>query len=168
MEKTDSTQKKVMRKDFFKGKNIVAYAVVAILAVVFLFLVFGKTSDDANSGGDAVMEYVENLEKRLSENLSKVSGAGKVSVVVSVEAGMETVLAMTSTTNTNDNGTTVVEEPVIVNGKTIVLKEMYPKITGVLIVAEGADNITVRRKLEQATISLLNIGVNNIEILSMS
>ncbi len=168
MEKTDSTQKKIVRKDLFKGKNVVAYVIVAILAAVFLFLMLGTSSEENNESGDAVMEYVDNLEKRLSENLSKVSGAGKVSVVVSVEAGMETVLAMTSTTNTSDNGTIVVEEPLIVNGKTIVLKELYPKITGVLIVAEGANNIAVRRKLEQATVSLLNIGVNNIEILSMS
>jgi stage III sporulation protein AG len=44
---------------------------------------------------------------------------------------------------------------------------MYPKIKGVLIIAEGANSIASINKLQQATISLLDININQIEILSM-
>ena len=57
--------------------------------------------------------------------------------------------------------------PIIINGKTVVLKEMYPKVKGVLIVAEGANSIAVMTKLQQATMSLLDIEINQIEILTM-
>ena len=45
-------------------------------------------------------------------------------------------------------------------------KEMFPKIIGVLIVASGADNIVTRSNLQNATLSLLDIELNQIEILT--
>jgi stage III sporulation protein AG len=121
----------------------------------------------ASKNDDEVLTYVAELEERLSNTLSKVKGAGKVSVVITVKSGIETVLAMNTTTTKTDNGIEVVETPIILNGKTVVLKEMYPEILGVLIVAEGADEISVLRKIQQATTSLLDINVNQIEILTM-
>ena len=80
---------------------------------------------------------------------------------------METVLATKVTTTTNSDGTERIETPIMVNGKTVVLKENYPKIIGVLIVAEGADSVITMSKLQNATVSLLDIKVNQIEILTM-
>jgi stage III sporulation protein AG len=80
---------------------------------------------------------------------------------------METVLAMETATRETSNGIETIETPVLVNGKTIVLKELYPEITGVVIVAEGADSIAVLSKIQQATVSLLDINVDQIEILTM-
>ena len=77
--------------------------------------------------------------------------------MITVESGMETVLAMKTTSTETADGNKIEEEPVIVNGKTVVLKEKYPEITGVLIVAEGADNIAVVSKIQRATTSLLEI-----------
>ena len=81
---------------------------------------------------------------------------------------METVLAMQTTTKESANGQIeVLTSPIIINGKTVVLKEMYPKVKGVLIVSEGAKSIAVMTKLQQATMSLLDIEINQIEILTM-
>lgn len=54
----------------------------------------------------------------------------------------------------------------MVNGKPVVLKENLPEITGVLIVAQGADSIGVMKNIQQAAVSLLNIEVSRIEILA--
>ena len=126
-----------------------------------------KTSRGSSTEISSVDEYVANLEDRLSSTLSKVEGAGNVSVVITVESGMETVLAVESTTTKTADGTETVEKPILVNGKVVVLKELYPEITGVLIVSKGANNIAVLRRLQDATVSLLDINVNQIEILSM-
>jgi stage III sporulation protein AG len=80
---------------------------------------------------------------------------------------METVLATEKTITETNGGKEVVESPIIINGKTVVLKELYPKINGVVIVAEGANNITVMRKIQQATTSLLGVDLGRIEILTM-
>ena len=123
--------------------------------------------NQSSKSQNSVDSYVTNLEERLSKTLSKVKGAGKVSVIITVESGMETVLASKIITTETPTGTEVEETPLIVNGKTVVVKELYPKIVGVLIVAEGANNISVMNKIQQATISLLDIQLNQIEILSM-
>ena len=138
---------------------------VILIVIIFIFSNFSAKSN--NVASDSIDYYVQNLEDRLSKVLSKVKGAGKVAVVITVESGMETVLASKITTTENSLGKETEESPIVVNGKTVVVKELYPKIIGVLIVAEGASNISVMSKIQQATISLLDIEINQIEILSM-
>jgi len=149
-----------------KLQTILIIVIFLIVFAVFLLNTFSKKESQTSQGNTQDL-YVQELEERLSNTLSKVDGAGKVSIVITVESGMETVLAMKTETVENSSGKHVTETPVLVNGKTVVLKEMYPKIIGVLIVAEGANNIGVMRKIQQATVSLLDINVNQIEILTM-
>ncbi len=152
-----------------KGNKKLQKIIVCILIViVFLILIFTFFNND-NSDNQTIEQnnYSDILESRLSNTLSKVDGVGEVSVVITVESGMETVLAMKTTTTQTANGVEIEETPILVNGKTVVLKESYPKITGVLIVAEGAKNISVLTKIQQATVSLLDINLNQIEILTM-
>ena len=153
-----------------KNNKKIQYIIIAICFVVaILIFVFSSIStvNQSSKSQNSVDSYVTNLEERLSKTLSKVKGAGKVSVIITVESGMETVLASKIITTETPTGTEVEETPLIVNGKTVVVKELYPKIVGVLIVAEGANNISVMKKIQQATISLLDIQLNQIEILSM-
>ena len=138
----------------------------AVLILIIGFNLFSKKTENADAT-DEVSEYVNYTERKLENLLNKIEGAGKVSVAISVESGMETVLAMTTTVKETSNGRETVSTPVLVNGKTVVLKEMYPTISGVLIVAEGAANLTVYTKLQQATLSLLNVKASQIEILTM-
>lgn len=153
-----------------KNKKIQYILIVAILAIMVVFFVFDFDGEDNTTinQNDVANEYVLQLENKLSKCLSQVKDAGKVSVVISVESGMETVLAMDTITKETSSGTETQTTPIVINGKTVVVKEMYPKITGVLIVAEGAKNLSVMNRLEQATISLLDIDINQIQILSMN
>ena len=160
--------KNLIRKIKTDGKT----RLISIIAcIVALLLIIGANaisrSDKSETVSDPVSEYVYSLERKLESLLSKVDGAGKVSVAISVESGMETVLAMTTTTKETSAGREIISTPVMVNGKTVVLKEKYPEITGVLIIAEGAGSISVYTKVQQAAVSLLNVKVGQIEILTM-
>ncbi|MBR5388397.1 MAG: hypothetical protein IK147_02900 [Clostridia bacterium] len=143
-------------------------SVIAILCAVLLtgLLIISLKSPEQVSR-DEVSLYVENTENKLEKLLSSVDGAGRVKVAITVESGMETVLAVSTTVKETSAGKETVQSPIVVNGKTVVLKENYPKITGVLIVAEGAGSISVFKKLQQATVSFLDVNVNQIEILAM-
>lgn len=163
-------------KDFInkiKDNKKIRYVIVFVLvgAILILFLINkttnSKTGAQTSYNYNTVEGYVAGLENKLVNTLSKIEGAGDVSVVITVESGMETVLASKITVNETSNGKETVETPILVNGKTVVIKELYPKIIGVLIVAKGAGNIAVMRKLQQAAVSLLDVNVNRIEILSM-
>lgn len=151
-----------------KGKKWIEYLFLGVLSiiliVVFLSAIGKEEKKDIVSTIDG---YVTNLEYRLSTALSQVDGAGSVTVVITVESGMETVLATEKTVTENpDKSVTTSETPIIINGKTVVLMEKYPKIVGVLIVAQGADNFAIMNKLQQATVSLLDIDISKVEILS--
>ena len=153
--------------DKIKNNKKFQLVIIAVCVVLLLVILFGNYNSDNKETVFTSENYVSDLESRLSKTLSNVKGAGKVSVVITVESGMETVLAMKVEKTESQSGIEIVETPLIVNGKTITVKELYPKIIGVLIVAEGANDISVLSKIQQATISLLDINVNQIEILSM-
>ena len=154
-----------VKKDNKTRLLVIIVCCVLLVAIIGINLFADKTEDAVS--GDAVAEYVGNLEQKLERLLNDVDGAGRVSVAIRVDSGMETVLAMTTTTKESSSGREVVNTPVVVNGKTVVLKENYPSVSGVLIVAEGAKNISVYNKIQQATISLLNVKPSQIEILAM-
>jgi len=151
-----------------KKNSFLRIGLVIFLVILLGFVLYFINGSSLNNSKEIEsLSYVEGLEYKLSTALSKVEGAGNVSVVITVESGGETVLAMKTTTNKTSEGVEIVETPILVNGKTVVLKELNPKIIGVLIVAEGANSISVLSKIQQATVSLLNINVNQIEILTM-
>lgn len=167
--KTKSNYLKKIIESIRENKKVQYAILIGLISLALIVFAFGynnkKTERTVNT--DFVTNYVDNLENKLSSVLSKVSGAGKVSVVITVESGMETVLAMKTTTKEDVNGKIESDTtPIVINGKTVVVKELYPKIVGVLIVADGAKNISVMSRLQQATVSLLNININQIEILS--
>ena len=161
------TKKNIFEK-IRTNKKIQIFIIIVFAVVLILTLLLSYSKDESvDNANNEISNYVKTLEEKLTKALSSVEGVGKVSAVITVESGMETVIAMKTVTTESSNGKVIEETPVLVNGKTVVLKEAYPKIIGVLLVAEGADNIATVYKIQQATVSLLDIDQNQIEILSM-
>ena len=111
--------------------------------------------------------YEQQLENKLKEVLSDIDGVGKVSVAVTTESDGEKIIAFEKTKTTENGKITELEKPVYENGKEVVLREDKPKISGVLVVCQGANNISVIKRIQQAVISLLNVNINDIEIIKM-
>ncbi len=140
---------------------------IIILSILIVLLLIFNFNDKDNETTKTIAEgYIDSLEQRLTNVLSKIDGAGDVSVIIKAESGMETVLAKETIIKETSSGKEITETPILVNGKTVTLKELYPKITGVLIVTEGAKKISLMHKIQQATTSLLGVDINCIEILS--
>ena len=152
-----------------KNENKIHYLFIGLIAVILVVALCINFTENKSkiTQSDVIIEYVENLEAKLENTLSKIDGVGKVSVVITVESGMETVLATKIIKTETSHGIEIEETPIIVNGKTVVIQENYPEIVGVLIVANGANNIMVTNKIQKAVISLLDIELNQIEILTM-
>ena len=154
--------------EIIKKNKLISYIIAVFIALLLSLLIFNNSSSNKTTTKETNnLEYVENLENRLSEILSCVQDAGRVKVIITVESGMENILATKVSIDQDGAVIEKKEEPITVNGKTVIIKENYPKITGVLIVAEGANNIWVKSKLLNATTSLLGVDVNNIEVLTM-
>ena len=167
----DENNKKPFEKvlDKIKNNKLLQYGLIIFIILAVFFVIFlSQVKKDVSSQNKTEMEiYISSLENKLSSVLSEVEGAGNVKVIITIDGGKETILASKITTTETANGKEIVESPILVNGKTVVLKELYPKIKGVLIVSEGANNLMVLNKIQQATISLLNVSVNQVEILKM-
>lgn len=170
MEVENGKKEKKSLLDRLKADKKLSFAIIAVILVLIVFLISGivpSKKDSETSESDKVSEYICGLEKRLTDILSAVSGVGKVRVAIKIESGMETVLAGKTTTTETSGSKETTETPIIVNGKTVVIKEVYPKPSGVLIVAEGAGNIMVFKRIQQAALSFLDVDLNKIEILTM-
>lgn len=164
-----------------KNLNVlIAIAAACIVVMLAVTLIGGeeKKSEMVNSES-----YYAQVENRLSEVLSEISGAGTVKVMINYSGTSELITATTTntsqdkTTDTGNSSNRVTESktesvsPVIIqqNGedKPIIVKEILPDIVGVIVVAEGAKDMSVRINLISAVQTLLNVSSDKVEIFAM-
>ena len=145
------------------GKWLEIFAVLLLVAVVVAILLsaWGGNGEENDGGSD----YAERIEKRLAQVLSQMDGAGAVDVLITVRSEGTLVLATEDTVGEDGSVTT---SPVFSGGKPVVLEECNPEITGVLIVAQGADDLNVRFSLLEAAASVLNIDQSLIKVYTKS
>ena len=141
-----------------KWLEILAVLLLAMVVVVILLSAWGGEKEAGNDGGS---DYAERAEQRLAKVLSQIEGAGAVDVFLSVRSEGTIVIAMESTVAEDGSVTT---SPVLSGGEPIVLEECNPEITGVLIVADGANDLNVRFNLLGAAASVLNIDQSLIKV----
>lgn len=194
----ESKEKKssiLMKIPFFqKLKSIknIEIVIAVLLIAVMLLIYFGSTSSGTsktqkqNNVNNILYtdaeSYVNDLETRIEETLSKINGAGRVSVVITLSSSSELIIAKdveqtTHTESVTKNGVTtkteeivVIEKPILVDGgsgdEPLVLLEVMPKIAGVVVVAEGANDVNVKLNLLKAIQALLTVPSGSIEILA--
>ena len=155
--------------------------VIAIFCSILLFIYFStfktKKTTENTLTTLTTEEYANYLENKLSNVLAHISGAGNVSVMITLCCGVEYVYATDTTEETTSqttNGTTTTKTTkkeevllVSVSGKSspIILQENLPKVSGVVVVASGAKNISVRLELQKAVEALLDVNPEAVEIL---
>ncbi len=119
-------------------------------------------------------DVVADIEQRLSELLSKVEGAGQVSVMVYADTGSEQVPAYNDEQDTRnderaDGKSSEISETrqLALSGtdEPVILKVIIPQIKGVVVVAEGADDILIKAQLNNAVCTLLGIPEHRVQIL---
>ena len=116
---------------------------------------------------------VEKLEKKMEEILSKMSGVGRVDVLLTLESGEELVLATDSTLRysgspQNPNDYDRANETVTVSGgngtDVVVTQQRSAKFRGALIVCDGGDNDRVRLKIVEAVCALTGLGADRVAV----
>lgn len=123
-------------------------------------------------------------EKRLKEILSAIKGAGQVEVMITYSSGKEIIPAMNTVESTtiteeedNSGGTRRINQtdknfhPSTYNDsegtKPIILKEVEPEIKGVIVIAQGAEDIRVKMELMRAVQVALGVKPNQVEVFPM-
>lgn len=127
---------------------------------------------------DMQSDYSSILENKLEDILSQLKGVGEVKVMLTLEDTTEIIPAFNTTKNNettkeidSQGGTReIVREDMTIQvvtgdeGSPIVLKEIKPNIRGVIVIAEGAENIEVKETIYEAVKTVLGIPGNRVEV----
>jgi stage III sporulation protein AG len=141
---------------------------------------FGTKTGGA--GNDTISDYESAYEAELKDALEQMLGVNKVSVIVNVDATDKKVLekntvTQTQTTNETDRegGTRKVEDVsvdeqlvIVRSGEKegpILIETKKPSIRGVLVVAQGAENIQVKKWIIEAVTRVLDVPVHRVAVM---
>ncbi len=145
-------------KGFFKNK----YVLIVLAAGLILLLLpsGGKSQTEVKQKEiEAPTFSLEKEEERLCGLLSKIDGAGRVSVLLSVKGSASRTIAESgeeSLVISTDDGEKVVE-----------LYYENPVYSGAVVVCQGADDPQVRFNITAATSGFTGLGSNKIIVIRM-
>lgn len=177
-------------------RNMLIIILIGVLLILIADIISGLTNKDSNNNKSTVEvntttgipvtsnTYEEKIKKDLTEALSMIAGVGNVNVMIYFEGGSESIPAVNinnSSTKTdekdNQGGTrTTVEENqntnvVIINKNSntepFIVKQVNPKIGGVMVVAEGASSSEMKEKIHNAVKTVLNLPSNKVTVMQM-
>lgn len=151
------------------------YKFVLILMAAGIFLLLlpsgessGRTADPAGVTGGEEDFSVEALEEKLGAILSKIDGAGEVSVMLTVRSGMERVLATDRDSSESEDESSLREETVIISTgageEAVLITQRYPTFQGALVVCRGGDDPQVQLLLTRALSALTGLSSSRITV----
>jgi stage III sporulation protein AG len=189
---------KLIREKIKQIKHIeifLAIIILAVIASIFCSTLTPKEKIDTmldtpqDNGEESIDESTElslqkDIEAQLTDILSSIQGAGRISVMVTLETGIEIITASdinkSNTITEEEDGQggkrritedNVSETTVTIteNGDTkpVILKKSYPSIKGVIVVSEGARVPEVKRDLSEAVQTVLGISANRVKVFVM-
>lgn len=142
-----------------------------------------QSDNDVNQDQVVYSDYENELARKLEEIISLIDGVGKVRAQVYVKNSIEyeyeynqnTTNKITSE-NDQNGGERRIEEDTIEsdmviikdssgNEKPVVRRKKIPEITGILIVAQGAENSHLKYRISRAVSSFLDLPVHRISVL---
>lgn len=114
--------------------------------------------------GESTADYAAQLEQRLTALISRVEGAGKTVVMVTLESGSESVYA----TDTDSDGSST--HVLLGSGRADGLVETVqtPRILGVAVVCEGGGSAAVQGRVTALLEALTGLGASHITVAKMA
>ena len=146
------------------------YVVIIILVIVAICVFFSSNITSFSffeSKSDSNENLQVNMEEKLNNLISKIENVGKVNVLINYDGTNEQII-LKNTESKIENGVKVeTETAVLIGGKPYVIKENSPKVNGVVVVCEGADNLSVKLNIIEVIKTMLNVSSENIKIIKM-
>lgn len=171
------------RRSPFSGKKS-RYILVIAICLGLLALIWPVTRTDQESGSKIVTSEKRGItgDKKLNQDLaaeleyilSRIEGAGKVEVSISLASGgVKTYAANTrnesreieesqSGLKRETSEANVIRDLAVSAGSPLLVEDKNPEVIGILVVAEGATSPVMEEKLIQATATLLNISPHQV------
>ena len=144
------------------------------LGVFLLMLPMGgeRTAPTQNAGEESLAEdiWLRSVQEELSDTLSRIEGAGRLTLMLSVESGIERELARDSESERQDGQSSSRRETVILSSsgggeEVVVLRSDYPVFRGAVVVCEGGDRASVRLAITEAVTALTGLSSDKISVI---
>lgn len=159
-----------MNKDriqkFLKNKNNIALYIILIIGVAMMICGGGQKEKQS---GEKISEITERTdEEKLCDILSEIEGVGDVSVMITYFESEKKDIAYEvreseNKRDSNGNGEkTVDRQAVMSDGTPMIVKEIYPEVKGVIVVAQGAENVKVRENISTAVQAVMNVAAHRV------
>lgn len=176
----DATEKIGILSKLKSIKHIEIIVAVALCAVFLIgYTIYSFVKDDTS----VTTASGEELQEEIASVISKIDGVGKCEILItydgseSYEIAYDEETVTTTTTDSDSNSNRVVEnstttsKPVIitVDGKQqpLVISTIPAKIDGIVVVAEGGDDVYVKIKIIDALCALLDVDGSKIKVYKM-
>ena len=149
-------------------------ALIIGLIVVSVYLISLDTAktknqeenDNLRTEFSTSAEYTDYLENKLESVITSLKGVGSTEVVVTLSKGFEYIYQTEEETKTTSNGTSISSSNLaLVDGKPVVLEEIYPVIKGIIVLAEGSGDVSVRLDILNLILTMVDVDTSQIKIM---
>ncbi|MBE3520067.1 MAG: hypothetical protein IMW97_07165 [Firmicutes bacterium] len=173
--------------DLVKGSTLRLVLLGALGVLLIVAGSFMSSGRAARGEGDelltSLLAYERGLAEEVARIVSSIEGVGRVAVSVKLEAGLEketlwsTQLSRQSTvekgqgterqTSQENVSREMVSARLSGEESPFVPRTRLPKVAGVVVVAEGADDPRVKANIYKAVTTLLEVPAHKVEVLPM-
>lgn len=156
-------------------KKLLLILAVGILGMALIFLSEVKTSSDKSQKDPLPSEtatYEESVEKKLKALVESIEGAGRAEVMIVFASSKESVFAKDSDEDNEKDEKSeskktkskyvIVENDNGENG--LLTKAVYPSVSGVAIVCDGAGDSVIKQRIVETVSALFDINSKNISV----
>ena len=156
-------------RDFLLKYKLILLVLAAGLILLLLPSEGGGDPDPAGQGAEVLSFDLEELESRMEKALSQIEGVGELSLVLTLESGVEEISAVDAEyiqdedriteriTTVLKSGTGSVKEPAVI-------RRNYPVFRGALVVCEGGDDPDIKLSVTKAVSALTGLGADKITV----
>lgn len=163
---------KALLKKAAKPMEKYKYVILVLIIGLALMLLPSRTNTDNIRIKNSEQETVIPLNEQIAALLTKVEGAGKVEVMLSIETGEEILYQSDEDINTGEQTNTSRKETVVItdserNEIGLIKQTNPPNYLGAIVVCQGADSPRVQLALCDAVSKITGLSSDRISILKM-
>jgi stage III sporulation protein AG len=155
-----------------KKKSLILAIIGIIGLALIIFGTFSEKEDKEISKNTEeninTLEYIERLEHKIGNIAEQITGSSNVRVIVSVSSGTEHIYVSNEKLSENSSSKEYITVRTENGGdELILLKEIYPDVTGVSVACRGGDDPLIQAKLISVISTSLGVSSNRICIVGI-
>lgn len=167
-----------LRGKILNNKKLIIILTIGFVGIILIAMSSFESEQSENQRPNAenknFSQYQQELQKELGDFLENINGAGEVNVMITFDTGSEKVYAYDTEENSNvqdgNEERKYKNEHIIVKNDSgedgLEIKEIYPKVRGVAVICDNADNSIIKEQIVSAVCALFDINSTQISVAS--